>query len=87
MKKHLLLLLLFISAILNAQEVKQVKERLKEGKETYYVLKSDLKTKHGTYIVKHYKTRKIIVEGVFNNGQKEGKWSEFRKTGVLKSCN
>ncbi len=84
-KKTLLVFLSLISMVSYSQELEKVKERLKEGKAIYYVLKSDLKTKHGEYIIKDYKTRTTLLEGNFVQGKKEGKWSEFNESGSIKS--
>src|SRR5688572_23061467 len=76
--------LLGINSTLYSQETKFVFKDivLKNGidfKEEYYVLLSDKKTKHGTY-VKYRQPRgqfAIIESGNYVNGEKNGLWETF----------
>ena len=54
MKRIITILLITISTISFGQEVKKMKESKNYGKATFYVLKSDMKTKHGKYSIKGY---------------------------------
>lgn len=87
MKRIITILLITISTISFGQEVKKMKENKNYGKATFYVLKSDMKTKHGKYSIKGYTGRALIVEGNYSNGKKDGIWTEryYRKGRNLKS--
>lgn len=52
------------------------KELLQGGKAVYTVLKDNLAVKHGDYIVNAYSGNKKLVIGKYNNGQREGFWTE-----------
>lgn len=68
----LLTILLFIPLTVFSQEpVKKITEidKKNETKEVYHVLKSDKSIRHGDY--RKYGRDKLIVEGNYNNGEKE----------------
>lgn len=76
MKKILILYLILISINVQSQTVKKVKNKIsKNEKELYYVLSSDEETKHGRY--EYYKSRQLIEEGNYKNGEKDGLWITY----------
>ena len=87
MKSIITTILIIISITSFGQEVKKMKEKKNYGKATFYVLKSDMKTKHGKYSIKGYTGKALIVEGNYSNGKKDGIWTEryYRKGRNLKS--
>ena len=62
-----------------AQETKKVVD--KKTNETFYVLKSDNKTKHGDYKKYNYGRKKVIISGNYKLGAKDGAWSYFNFVG------
>lgn len=87
MKRIITILLIIVSTTLFGQDVKKVKESTNYGKATFYVLKSDMTTKHGEYSIKGYTGSELIVEGNYSNGKKDGIWTEryYQKGRNLKS--
>lgn len=76
MKKCLLLILILAATNLIAQDVKKQKENTRNGTAKYYVLKSDMLTKHGEYTIKAYSGSTILVSGNYSYGKREGLWVE-----------
>jgi len=89
MKRLLLIMIILLSVFLAVgQELKEKEikfHKSKQVKETFEVLKSDKKIKHGIYIsyfkgsdnsesIKH-----IHQKGNYNNGQKDGLWTIFKR--------
>ena len=103
MKRHLLTLFTLIWTLTAiCQETKLVTKKFNDSKqisESYSVLKSDGKTKHGEY-VSYFRAKgnvdKQIKKGTFKtvdfirqkctykNGKKDGEWLEFSQPGQLK---
>jgi hypothetical protein len=77
MKNITILLLLTFTINLSAQKLKKMSENLVYAKGKYYVLKTDLKTRHGKYYARSYTPpfRKLIT-GQYLNGKKTGIWIE-----------
>jgi TonB family protein len=80
--KTLLTTLLFSCVVFatTAQELKKVKHTLTsnpftEEKEEYEVLKSDKKTKYGTY--QRWFNGKLVETGFYKDNQKDSTWSKF----------
>ncbi len=88
MKNIYLIVLILFTISSFAQKVKKAKGKLTYGTEKYYVLKSDMKTKHGEYKIVSYTPpfRKLEL-GEFINGKKEGIWIKWydKKGGKIKS--
>jgi len=76
MKKCLLLIFILTTANLIAQDVKKQKENTRNGTAKYYVLKSDMVTKHGEYTIKAYSGSTILVSGNYSYGKRNGFWVE-----------
>jgi len=64
-------MILLGSISVNGQETIKREDKSPNGRstETYYVLKSDMGTKHGEY--KRYWDSKLVAEGKYNYGEKE----------------
>lgn len=62
----------------SSQETKKVKKKSKNPYfvETYYVLKSDKKIKHGKYL-KETPNGKLLVKGFYSNNKKDSTWEFF----------
>lgn len=71
MKKIILFLLTIIPIFLFGQDIKKMTS--KENKETFYVLKSDKRTKHGVY-QKFGFNNKLLVKGFYKLGVKDSIW-------------
>ena len=83
MKNILFFSLLILPALSPAQEIVKKVNRLNNGdKEEFYVLKSDKKILHGPY---EKKGQFSHVTGTYNNGLKEGTWTEFSTGDKLRS--
>ncbi len=84
MKEIITIALIIISTISFGQEVEKMQGQTRYGKATFYVLKSDMTTKHGKYTIKdHYGNGNastvvgkngLIVDGNYSNGKKDGIW-------------
>ena len=87
MRKIFTISILLFTVLSFGQDVKKKKENTRNGKATYYVRKSDMKTKHGEYKIKAYSGSAILVSGTYSNGKKEGLWTEryYSKGRNLKS--
>src|SRR6185295_15349329 len=57
-------------------ETIKMKEDTKNGKATYYVLKSDPKIYHGSYTIVAWTGNKKLVDGMYSYGKKQGLWTE-----------
>ena len=79
MNKQILILLIFVPTMLFAQKTQKVTD--KKTKETFYVLKSDKKTRHGEY--KKFGYNKLIIKGSYKLGVKEGIWECYDYNGQL----
>lgn len=73
-----LILFLLNPLLLFAQETKKVKNS-KTG-ETYHVLKNDKTVKHGNYAITGLH-KKLIVQGNYVNGSREGVWDSYNIDG------
>ena len=78
--KTVLFLLLFMPITLLSQQTKKINK--KEIGETFYVLKSDKKIKHGEYKKFNY-AKKLIVNGYYNHGVADSIWECFGNDGTL----
>ncbi len=69
--------------ILLGQQTKKVTD--KESNETFYVLKSDKKIRHGEYKKFHHKD-KLLVKGYYKQGVKDSIWEcyDFERQLTLK---
>ena len=77
MKLRILTICLIVTSYVHGQET-----ILKEKKgESYYVLKSDPKIKHGTY--QYSKKKQLIEKGQYDNGKKIGVWEFYDSDGSL----
>jgi protein TonB len=83
MKLVLAIFFILFTGVANAQETVRKVNRLANGdKEEFYVLKSDHKILHGNYEKTGSFSR---VTGTYNNGLKEGAWTEFSTGTRLRS--
>lgn len=77
------ILLFFTVFVLNcySQELKKVHTKSMNGliEETYYVLKSDKKIKHGAYELIYLGT--LVQKGDYSNGKKIGNWYYYKEDG------
>ena len=80
MNKQIFILLIFVPTMLFAQKTQKVTD--KTTKETFYVLKSDKKTRHGEYKKTSYNNRQII-SGKYKFGIKDGIWECYDFNGQL----
>ncbi len=71
MIKSILLIFLFIPIMIIGQETKKIKN--KESNEIYFVLKSDMATKHGMYKKFSY-NNKLLIKGYYKQGVKDSIW-------------
>jgi len=71
MIKAISFLLMMIPVVLFSQPSKKITD--KKTNETYYVLRSDMNTKHGEYTKFSYMD-KPLVKGFFKNGVKDSTW-------------
>ncbi|MDT0553040.1 hypothetical protein [Urechidicola vernalis] len=87
MKQKITLLFLLFTILLFSQDVEKMQDSTGIGESTFYVLKSDMTTKHGEYSVKAYSGNTILISGMYSNGKKVGQWTEryYRKVRNLKS--
>lgn len=87
MKKIISLSFLLFTFLIFGQEVEKRNDNTGIGEATYYVLKSDMSTKHGEYSIEAYSRNTILMSGTYIKGKKDGKWTEryFRKERNLKS--
>ena len=83
MKNALVITLLLFSTFATAQKTKKltIKSEYPVYKETFYVLRSDVSIKHGTYEKKIH--GKISKKGQFSNGEKFGVWEYYDANGQL----
>jgi len=84
MKSCLILYLVLISLLVNAQETEFVENIIDTyTAEEYYVLKSDKSIKHGSYVKfwTKYSGTRILESGSYDRGQKTGTWMYFYKAG------
>jgi hypothetical protein len=66
-----------------AQDIVARKNKLSDAViERFYVLKSDLKTKHGPY-KGYFRGKTVIAAGNYRNGEKTGIWSFCDARGKL----
>ena len=80
MNKKFLILLLFVPTMLWAQKTKKVSNN--STNETFYVLKSDKKIKHGEYKKFTFYGR-VLVNGYYKFGVKDSIWECFDRYGKL----
>ena len=80
MNKQILILLFFVPGILFAQQTKKIVNRTMG--ETFYVLKSDKKKRHGEY-AKFSFNRNLLVKGYYKFGAKDSIWECFDFGGQL----
>ena len=75
--KITLIALILLNTVVYAQKTKKVtnKNDYPSFKETYYVLKSDKQTKHGSY-QKEIRGR-VVKQGQYKNGVKTGIWEYY----------
>jgi antitoxin component YwqK of YwqJK toxin-antitoxin module len=93
MKRIITFVLLTFSVFSFSQEVEKMQKRTKYGQAVFYVLKSDMTTKHGKYtitsnnIVRGNDGKAIMVEGNYNYGKKDGFWTKryFMSRGKIQS--
>jgi TonB family C-terminal domain len=78
MNKLLLILLFFVPTILFAQKTKKITNH--ETKETFYVLKSDKKIRHGEY-KKYNFLGNLSVSGYYKLGVRDSIWECFDRKG------
>jgi antitoxin component YwqK of YwqJK toxin-antitoxin module len=80
MRLLIIIKLSLLPAIIFAQETKLVSKATPAYTEEYFVLKSDKKIKHGTYV--KYKPShiepEVLESGNYVNGKKDGLWVYFR---------
>ena len=74
MNKQILILLFCAPMTLFAQKTKKITE--KATKETFYVLQTDKKTRHGEYNKFSY-NNKLLIKGYYKLGNKDGIWECF----------
>ena len=74
MKKQVLILLFCIPLTLYAQKTKKITKN--ETRETFYVLKSDKKTRHGEYQKFTYGNG-LLIKGNYEYGVRSGIWEFF----------
>ncbi len=81
--KITLIVIVLFSTVAYAQKTKKVtnKSDYPSFKETYYVLKSDKSTRHGSY--EKEIRGKTIEQGQFENGIKTGIWEYFDQDGIV----
>ena len=82
MNKQILILLIFVPTMLFAQKTKKVTDEI--SNETFYVLKSDKKIRHGEY-KKFNSFGKLLVNGYYKFGAKDSIWECFDHNGELTS--
>ena len=80
MNKIILLLIAFTPSVLFAQKTRIYWD--KETKETYYVLKTDEKIKHGEYL-KYGGNNIVLVRGYYKMGVKDSIWESCNWKGQL----
>ena len=80
MNKKILVLLIFVPTMLCAQKTQKVTNKV--NNETFYVLKSDKKIRHGEY--KNFNFfGKLVVNGYYKYGAKDSIWDCFDRNGEL----
>jgi len=81
MKRIISILIFSISFFSFSQEVEKISKNTKIKQTVFYVLKSDMSTKHGKYtvtsnsIVRGKDGKAIMVEGYYKYGKKDGLWT------------
>jgi TonB family protein len=82
--KGIIAMLVLLPAILVGQGTKKVTNKLRDsdGKEIYYVLKSDKAVKHGSYQKFDFKNT-LRVSGYYKMGKKDSIWEYFGFKGKL----
>jgi len=82
MKQILTLVILASSLMSFAQETSKVNQKLDNtgNSEEYSVLKSDKKTRHGSYRKFGYKNR-LVEKGFYRNGALDSTWTEYFNQG------
>ena len=82
MNKLILLLLVCLPVGMVAQKTKKIKNS--ERNETFYVLKSDKKIRHGEYKKFNFQG-KLLISGFYKLGAKDSIWECFTMRGELVS--
>lgn len=93
MKGIITILLMTLCLLSFGQEVVKMEKNTRYGRATFYVLKSDMTTKHGEYnitsnsIVQGNDGKTLIIEGNYSNGKKDGFWTKkyFASRGKIQS--
>lgn len=84
MKKLLIIFLALFSINVQSQKTKKVKNKISGSeKEIFHVLESDDVTKNGKY--EYYKSKQLITSGTYNNGDRDGLWTEYIWDGSKRS--
>ena len=84
MNVRLCLILLLITSFfeVRGQETLERRDKVNDYfEQKYHVLKSNRKIKHGAYQV--FRGESLIVEGMFDNGEKIGRWNFFSPNGRI----
>ena len=78
------IIIILFSVCISAQQTKKIKHKISSNeKETFYVLASDEKTKHGKY--EYFESKQLIREGFYKNGLKDSIWMKYIWNGELRS--
>ena len=84
-RSTLILLCTILSCSLYAQPTKKVTNEIGDKwrpiKEIYYVLKSDMTTRQGSYQIERHDQK--ILQGYYNNGKKDSVWENYGVKNVV----